>query len=36
MEYRILPIDKIELDLDNPRIKHYIEMYGHVSSEGIS
>lgn len=36
MEYQILPINKIELDLDNPRIKHYIEMYGHVSSEGIS
>ena len=37
MYYELLPIEKIELDKDNPRIKQWIEMYGdNVTSEGIS
>lgn len=37
MEYEILDIDKILLDLNNPRIKQYIEIYGdNVTSEGIA
>ena len=26
--YQILPIDKLTLDLNNPRIRQYIDMYG--------
>lgn len=37
MEYLELPINEVELDLDNPRIKHYIEIYGdNITSEGLS
>ncbi|MBO5422248.1 MAG: ParB N-terminal domain-containing protein [Fibrobacteraceae bacterium] len=37
MEYKKLPIDSVELDFENPRIKQYIEMYAdNISSEGIS
>jgi hypothetical protein len=35
--YEIVEIEKINLDMDNPRISRIIEMYGHdVSSEAIS
>jgi hypothetical protein len=38
MEYKLLPVDQVQLDKDNPRIKHYIEMYGdeNLTSEAIS
>ncbi len=37
MEYRELPIDEIDLDLDNPRIKQYLEIYsGNITSENIA
>lgn len=37
MHYELLPIENIDLDKDNPRIKQWIEMYGdNVTSEGIS
>ena len=37
MKYENLPINEVELDIDNPRIKQYVEMYkDHVSSEGIA
>ena len=38
MEYLKLPINEIELDYDNPRIKQWIEMYGteNISSEAIA
>lgn len=37
MEYRNLNIDEVSLDLDNPRIKQWIEMYGdNISSEAIA
>ena len=37
MEYLELDVDKIELDLENPRIKQWIEMYGdEITSEGIA
>lgn len=28
MEYKKLPIDQVELDLANPRIKQWLEIYG--------
>ena len=28
-----IPIDDIELDVDNPRIKHYLEMYTILNDE---
>ena len=37
MEYREIPIEDLELDLDNPRIKQWIEIYGdNLSSEAIA
>lgn len=37
MEYMKLPIDKVKLDLDNPRIKQWLEIYGDdITSEGIA
>lgn len=37
MKYALLNIDSIELDYFNPRIKHWIEMYGdNISSEGVA
>lgn len=37
MEYMKLPIDSVELDLNNPRIKQWLEIYGEdISSEGIA
>lgn len=37
MEYARLSIDQVELDLENPRIKQWIEMYGeNISSEAIA
>lgn len=34
--YKELPIDSIELDIDNPRIKMYLENYTEVTAEGIA
>ena len=37
MRYQNIPIDDIALDLENPRIRHYIEMYGeNLTSEQIA
>lgn len=37
MEYEKIDINEIKLDLNNPRIKQYIEIYGdNVTSEGIA
>lgn len=37
MKYQNIPIDDISLDLENPRIRHYIEMYGeNLTSEQIA
>lgn len=37
MDYVKLPINQIQLDLENPRIKQWIEMYGeNISSEAIA
>lgn len=37
MEYVKIPIENIELDLDNPRIKQWLEIYGdEITSEAIS
>lgn len=37
MEYMKVPINSIELDLDNPRIKQWLEIYGdEITSEAIS
>ena len=37
MEYMKLPIDQVELDLENPRIKQWLEIYGDdITSEGIA
>lgn len=37
MEYKKIKIDDIQLDVDNPRIKHYVEIYGeNLSSEQIA
>lgn len=37
MEYMSLPIESIKLDLNNPRIKQWLEIYGDdITSEGIS
>jgi hypothetical protein len=34
--YEELPISSIELDIDNPRIKMYLENYAEVTAEGIA
>ncbi|MCM1126491.1 MAG: ParB/Srx family N-terminal domain-containing protein [Lachnospiraceae bacterium] len=37
MDYIKIPINNIELDLENPRIKQWLEMYGdEITSEGIA
>ncbi len=37
MEYMKLPIESVELDLNNPRIKQWLEIYGdEITSEGIA
>ena len=37
MKYEKLPINDVELDLDNPRIKQWIEIYGeNITGEGIA
>lgn len=36
MEYKKLPINEVELDLNNPRIKQWLEIYGEITSEGIA
>ena len=37
MQYMTIPIDQIELDLENPRIKQWLEIYGdNITSEGIA
>ena len=37
MDYMKLPINQVELDLDNPRIKQWLEIYGdEITSEAIS
>ena len=37
MEYMKLPIDSVQLDLNNPRIKQWLEIYGDdITSEGIA
>lgn len=37
MEYKEIPIEEVNLDLNNPRIKQWIEMYGdEITSEGIA
>lgn len=37
MEYVKLPIDTVELDINNPRIQQYLEMYGDdITSDGIA
>ena len=37
MEYMKLPINQIKLDLENPRIKQWLEIYGDdITSEGIA
>lgn len=37
MEYMKLPINQVELDLNNPRIKQWLEIYGdEITSEGIA
>ena len=37
MEYMKLPIDQVKLDLENPRIKQWLEIYGDdITSEGIA
>ena len=32
----MLPINAIELDKENPRIKHFLEMYTDITSEMIA
>ena len=37
MTYEKLPIDSVQLDIENPRIKQWIEIYGeNLTSEGIA
>lgn len=36
MKYVNLPIDKVQLDIDNPRIKQYISIYRNITSEVLS
>lgn len=37
MEYLKLPITEVELDISNPRIQQYLEMYGdNITSDGIA
>lgn len=36
MRYESLPIEKVKLDLDNPRIKQYLAIYKEVTSESIA
>lgn len=37
MEYKALDVNDIQLDLENPRIKHYMEMYtNEITSEQIA
>lgn len=36
MKYTNLPIESVELDVDNPRIKQYISIYENVTSEELS
>ena len=37
MEYIKLSIDEVELDINNPRIQQYLEMYGDdITSDGIA
>ena len=36
-QFEVLPVDKIELDLKNPRIAQWVEMYGHeISAEQMA
>lgn len=36
MNYQELPVEKVELDLENPRIKQYLSIYKNPTSENIS
>lgn len=36
MKYISLPIEKVELDIENPRIKQYISIYKEINSEVLS
>lgn len=36
MKYQELPVDKVELDIENPRIKHYLSIRKELTSEAIS
>lgn len=36
MQYVNLPVDSIQLDIDNPRIKQYISIYKEITSEVLS
>ena len=36
MEYKLLPINEVELDLENPRIKQYLQIYKEITSETIA
>lgn len=32
MKYQELPVDKVELDIENPRIKHYLSIRKELTS----
>lgn len=36
MKYQELPVERVELDLENPRIKQYLSIYKNPTSENIS
>ena len=36
MRYMELPIESVELDVNNPRIKQYLEIYDNITCEGIA
>ena len=38
MRYDILPVDKVELDIENPRIKHFLSIYSgkQLTSENLA
>jgi hypothetical protein len=36
MRYEQLPVEKVQLDIENPRIKHYLSMYKKIDSESLA
>lgn len=36
MKYVNLPVENVQLDIENPRIKQYLSMYKHITSETLS